>query len=298
MKLLCCGDLHLTDKTPSNRVDDYAETVLRKLRFVFETARNEGCEAILQPGDLFDGPTPSYYFFSEIVFLFNEFDDIAFICCFGQHDMRYRQKENTAIHALTGSCPHFHLITNKYDDVTRGGIHFYAAGFGEEVPSIMDKKDFNILITHRMIVKEKIWFGQTEYEYAGAFLKNNKFDLIVSGDNHQYLIANDKHKRWLFNCGSMMRSTIAQVDHKPSMIVFDTENIDDWYNVDFPIEENVFDLEMIDKQKEVNEKLDAFVSGLSEHKEMGMSFADNLSAYMKENKISDDIRQIIKEGLL
>ena len=296
MKILCCGDLHLQEKKPENRTDDYSETVLRKLRFIFETACKENCEVILQPGDLFDGPTPSYYFFSQIVSLFNEFE-ITFIGTYGQHDMRYRQRENTAIYALTEACPSFYLITNNHEDVTREDVHFYAAGFGEDVPPITDKKEFNVLITHRMIVKEKIWFGQTEYEYAGTFLKNNKFDLIVSGDNHGYLIANEQHKRWLFNCGSMMRSTIAQVDHRPSMVVFDTKNIDDWYNVDFEIDANVFNLDVIEKEKDRDGKLDAFVSGLSERKEMGMSFADNLFAYMKENKIPKEIKKIVEEGM-
>jgi hypothetical protein len=56
-----------------------------------------------------------------------------------------------------------------------------------------------------MILKEKIWAGQTEYTDAANFLRANPFQLVVSGDNHQSFIVDSKvMKKWLFNNGALM----------------------------------------------------------------------------------------------
>jgi hypothetical protein len=80
------------------------------------------------------------------------------------------------------------------------------------------------------------------------------------------------------------------------VIVFDIDSIS-YQEVFVPIEEpeKVFRMEKVMKDKERNEELDAFVSGLSEHKEMGLSFSDDLSNYLKVNGIKDSIKNIIEE---
>lgn len=301
MKFLVCGDLHLTDKSPENRIDNYGKTAIRKFRFILDAAKQEKCDIILQPGDFFDSPTPSYYFFSQIVSVLGEYGyDIPIVTCYGQHDMRYRQKDNTALYALKQSFrekiyllsqDHIHTFEAHYTTTIQG------AGFGEDVPKPNPNK-FNILITHRMIVDKKLWEGQEGFDYAYDFLDKNKFNLIISGDNHNYFVI-EGSGRFLINCGSMMRSTITQVKHEPTLIVFDTDKPYDWYNIDIPIEPSrkVFQLEIIEKNKERDEKLEAFVAGLSEHKEIGLSFGDNLVVYMNANNIDKDVRIIIEEGM-
>ena len=78
MKILCLGDLHLNDKQPANRIDDYWETCKRKLNFIFDTAKKEGAEIIVSPGDLTDTPALPYQAFSELVELLNDLFEIAF----------------------------------------------------------------------------------------------------------------------------------------------------------------------------------------------------------------------------
>jgi hypothetical protein len=43
--------------------------------------------------------------------------------------------------------------------------------------------------------------------------------------------------------------------------------------------------------------LEAFVSGLSKHKEMDLSFNDNLSNYLCQNSIEKEVVSIIQECL-
>jgi DNA repair exonuclease SbcCD nuclease subunit len=100
MKILACGDLHLTNVRPRARKDHYADTVLRKFSFILQTAVDYNCRGILQPADMFDIPLPSYSFFAEIYSLVRRYGKkISTIP--GQHDMKQRNFDNTGLYALS-----------------------------------------------------------------------------------------------------------------------------------------------------------------------------------------------------
>jgi len=298
MKLLICGDLHLTDKCPSNRKDDYENTVLRKFTFILNTANEQRCKAILLPGDVFDTPTPSYRFFARVLSILDEcLGNIRVLTVYGQHDMKYRTTDNTALNTLRYANNSVRILDREgwvFDKVC-----FTGCSWNEELIAPV-RGYFNVLLTHRMLVDKKIWEGQEHFEYADVFLKNHKFDLIVSGDNHKYFyVGNKRNRSHLFNCGSMMRSTISQLEHKPVCILFDTDSPDDWKSIPIPIEttENVFKMDEIVSIKERNSDLASFIEGLSNQKEMGLNFQSNLLNYIKENNLNPDIYELIKEGM-
>ena len=254
MKLLSMGDAHITDDRPVNRTDNYWETVKRKLRFIFKLAENRGCKFILSPGDLTDTPNLSYAEFTELVQLVRHELSVHMFCVRGQHDMRYRRKENTALTALASSL-YKQLTILEYgiersveDDKTCTFQKMYAfqgASYGEEIPKPVEGA-FNILLIHKMIVEEKLWSAQEEYEPSNVFLRQHNFDLIVSGDNHQGFITSSKGGRLLVNCGAMMRNSISLVNHQPFVVIYDTE-IREYEKVFIPIEpsEKVFRMEKV-----------------------------------------------------
>ena len=66
--MVVMGDLHGDDKTPISRIDNYSESFFKKLEFILNIAeKNDAC--VLQPGDFFNSPNPSYEFFSRLVIL-------------------------------------------------------------------------------------------------------------------------------------------------------------------------------------------------------------------------------------
>ena len=298
MKIVCCPDLHLTEKRPQNRIDNYEATVLTKFRFILRTAEENDCNCILQPGDFFDAPKPPYAFYSQIVSYLKEFN-VPVITLFGQHDLKYRNPEDTALRAVDIAVDDFMLLSQGHRPRLsfKEGIEIQGCGWEEEIPEPIPGK-FNLLLIHKMIVDDKLWADQEHFEYANGFLREHKFDLIVGGDNHKPFIAHSRG-RYLFNCGSMMRSTIAQVDHQPRIIIFDTEHPMNYTEIDIPIEpsDNVFKMEKVEMEKERNTNLEAFVSGLSEHKDMGLNFGDNLQAYVIENKLDNEIYELLKRGM-
>jgi hypothetical protein len=85
-----------------------------------------------------------------------------------------------------------------------------------------------------------------------------------------------------------MRTTADQVDHRPRVYL--------WYGSDnhvepvyLPIEEGVVDRSHIDLREEKDERIEAYVSRLSEEVEIGLDFLANLEAYFRANRTRKDV---------
>jgi predicted phosphodiesterase len=160
---------------------------------------------------------------------------------------------------------------------------FSGCSYDQEPPIPIQNK-FNVLLVHRMIIEEKLWSAQENYVASNIFLRQNNFDLIVSGDNHRGFISEAHGKRLLVNCGAMMRSKIDQVNHKPFVVLYDTDTRK-YQQIFIPIEpaDKVFRMEKVVAEKERNTSLESFVAGISEQKEVGLLFEDNLQEFAKAN---------------
>jgi DNA repair exonuclease SbcCD nuclease subunit len=285
-RYLLTGDWHYTDKSPKSRTDDYVSELFRKIQIL--TKHNI---PILQPGDLTDTPFLSYLSFRKLMDLFRK---TQLFLVFGQHDLRYRNKGNTPLDALQDAISSFHIVDDGRPIELEKGVCLYGASFEEDIPKIQDKDAYNILLVHKMIspVVQQEWQEAEAYD----FLVRNKFDLIVSGDNHKSF-ESEYSGRHLINCGSLMRSKIDQIDHKPCYYILDMRD----YSITkhyIPVADGyeVFDMYSKVEAAERNENMEAFVSGLSQQKEMGLSVMENIEAYMKANSIEEAIQIIIKEN--
>ena len=59
VKLVWRTDIHLSDKTPHSRIDDWTQTVLDKIRQVGHIAREVKASAVIDGGDFFDIKSPT-----------------------------------------------------------------------------------------------------------------------------------------------------------------------------------------------------------------------------------------------
>jgi len=299
MKVLLCGDFHLRATPPENRVDDYFQTVCRKLRFVLSLASEEHVRMILQAGDFFDSPSLPYYAFQEFVSLIREYG-ISIFTVFGQHDLRYRSMQNTPLRALreTGLIDVLHRDLSTH--YIKGNVVVYGSSWGEEIrqPSEFDEPAFNILVTHRTVVDRKLWSGQEDFVYAKELLKQHpEYRVILSGDNHKHFVEKEKN-RILINPGSLLRSAIDQVDHRPVVYLIDINNTTLTYEpIEVPIEpaEKVFDFTKAYKIKEIDERLLSFVSGLREGRDFGLDFVRNLMHYLSTTGVELSVQRKITE---
>jgi len=297
MKLLLTADWHLRSSAPENRTDNFLRTEIHKLKWLLELAEEEKA-IILQAGDFFDRPMPSYTLLSHVIETILIHPNVEIYCVYGQHDLGYHvTRRNTGLNLLdkAGCVKVVDSASSPLQLPSR--VDLYGCCWGEELPvPYKTKLKFKVLIMHRMLIgRKRLWRGQTEYDVARMFLRDHKFDLIVSGDNHHHFI--DKvRKRYVVNPGSLTRLTTAQVNYEPKVVLFDTETRE--YEVEkVPIAppESVFDLKSIEESRAVNKDLEAFVEGLSESSELeGLDFIKNLNAYMESNKVEEPVQEYIR----
>jgi len=224
---------------------------------------------------------------------------INIITVFGQHDLRYHSsnKENTPMAVLHAA----EVIQVAHSEpIEYGDVHIYGASWYEDIPeTVYTPSAFNILIIHKMVIEnEKLWEGQEDHKLGNILLKSLPYNLIVSGDNHLSFLIGNNPKR-LVNCGSLLRSNIDQINHKPVVYVFDTDK--DWIEQHLvPCEpfEQVFDMAKVSAEKERDEKMETFVDRLTGEAELeGLNFIKNLHSFVGMNKleIDDATREIIEE---
>jgi DNA repair exonuclease SbcCD nuclease subunit len=286
-KLLLTGDWHLDIKEPKSRKGNYFKAMVYKMKWIFELALKCKVEAILQPGDLFnyhDMPDSVKTYWIKFFRHYN----IKILTVPGQHDMRYHTSplKNTPMGVLEAADP---LTVLGEDPYTITPTFIYGAGWNQDIPTIKTsagtREITNILVTHRMVATSPEWPGH-KYSDTGKLLETTNFDLIVCGDNHKsFITRNESKNRYVINCGSLMRSKIDQINHRPCVYVYETKNKSiQKYKIPIKSFKDVMDLEELRSEKEKNEELEALIDGLSDTNIEGLEFKKNMIEYLQENK--------------
>lgn len=312
MKLLITGDWHLRFKRPRSRIDPvYFLTQVDKISQILVAAKEEGCDYLLQPGDFFDTDKSPWELVTKYTYLLKEWE-FKILCVAGQHDMRYRSKklDKTPLGVMEANELVIILNGDPYSRYQDERIHFYGASWGEDIPKPEREDFFNVLVTHRMVVDKELWRGQQGHELASHVLREHNYDLIVSGDNHKRFLAVSKGgKKKLVNCGSLMRTDIDQVDHKPAFYVFDTDDLScEEHLIDVKPHNEVFDLDWVEDVKERSKHLEEFLDSLeSQNLDYGtdgadgslggLNIIDNLYSAIDQLKVDEGIREIFEEVL-
>ncbi len=215
MKFVYQGDIHLRDRAPVNRIDNYREVQFDKLEQLVGFA-NDNEATLLLGGDIFD----SYKVSAEIVNRANE----IFLTCnrdifavMGQHDVPYHDMDviKSPIRSLQLSGA-LTVENNCLAIIDGEAIHF--CGWGEEMPVVILPQVTNILLGHISVfnVVPHYWKGEG-YTPDTLRKKYPGFDYYLCGDIHDNL-----HDDNVIVSGSMMRSSINQENFNPRAYLIDT----------------------------------------------------------------------------
>lgn len=307
MKFVAMGDLHVTNKKPKLRKDrDYLLSIIQKLDQIYEYACVNNAKVVIQPGDFFDSSKASDYLKQLMIAKLREYQQkygITTLTIFGQHDLRFHSSDvkNTPL-AVLEAAGVLTILDNQIP-TTIDDVNFYGSSWNEE-PILPPKDQCNVLVTHKMIVKSKIWEGQEDFIYGpNMFRKYPAYEYFITGDNHQSFAYNVKPKnkpqRYLINCGSLMRSNIGQIDHKPCCYVVDTDfNVCTQYNVKVRDVDDVLNLEASALKKKEDADLEKFIQAMkkqSREPTVSMNFIANLKEKMKDQsqELQDEIAHIL-----
>ncbi len=272
------GDLHLMERTPECRTDNFFETQLRKLKWLRELQNKHGCP-VLCSGDVFDRSNPSHFLVDQaIINLPKHFYFIA-----GQHDLPQNTMKlfpRSPLRILSRTEGKFHLtpVYFSFDS-------FNIAGFdwGEEATTPFNAdlvKDLKkVAVRHVLTWHKEKPFPDCKTSNARSLLKKmSDFDLILTGDNHKAFVV-EKEGRLLVNPGSFTRIRSDQIDFKPRVYLWysDDNSIERIY---VPINKQAVSRSHLENSEAKDKRIQDFVSRLNQQTEIGLSFVDNMKRFL------------------
>ena len=294
------SDWHIRSDAPENRIDDFLNAQENKIDFILDVSNNYNCSIVIA-GDIGDKSRWENWLLEKYVKKFKAHRQKIYVLP-GQHDLpnhRLDKLKESGLGVLVASLAVRLLISPM---IFIQGSEIFPFPFGRKILRIeeyQNKKfgksgECHIAVIHQLVSQSKLWEGQENFVSAKLLLKKfPDYDLIVSGDNHQSFV--EKYKdQLLVNPGSIMRSTIAQFNHKPKIYLWDAEN-NGIKAIEIPIQspEKVFDLSVINKQDKKDERMSAFVESLKFGYEFKMSFKNNLNKFLDKNKIEEEVKDKI-----
>jgi DNA repair exonuclease SbcCD nuclease subunit len=283
--LILCSDIHLREDKPVCRMDDFVNvTQWIKLDFISELQKKYNCP-ILHAGDLFNTWKPSPWLLSKTIeHLPKQFYSVA-----GNHDLPQHSLE------LIDKCGIYTLkkanvlkVRDPKESQFLDGKEFCHWG---DFPNYSEQYPVSVLIWHKFnYIGKEPWPDCKEPKASKLLKQYPQYDLIVTGDNHQPFVQ-EYEGRILVNPGSLSRQR-ANETHLPRIYLYNAESntVEPVY---IPIEENVITREHLEKEEQRNERIDTFVSQLSEKWKVSLSFEDNLQRFEKKNQVRQSVMSIV-----
>jgi len=298
------SDLHLTDKTPVSRIDDYIQAQKDKLEAIQRLARTpwghiHGDCPVLCAGDVFDHWKASPW----LLRMAFEHLPRPFITIPGQHDLPMHSLEQfgkSALALLDTIGGGVQVLCGEYTETDKLLIMGCPFGTLDDLDPVADlpKTDKRkILLLHELTWKGKrpTWSksGWTDKELLDRF--GEHFDVIVSGDNHTGFVTK-RGGTILVNPGSMMRMNVDQEDHQPRCYRYyaDENRVE---AVDIPVEMGVHDRSRLNEREAHDERVAAYIARMNENWQATLSFTMNLENYFQENTVPQQVRKLIYEAL-
>jgi predicted phosphodiesterase len=284
---ILCSDFHLREDTPICYTGDYQEEQWRCVDFISDLQRKYDCW-VFHGGDLFDKWKPSPWLLRQAILHL----PTQFHTCYGQHDLPQHSLD------LINKCGINVLEAAK--KLTVVGTHWGQTPSDEPnfwyENTMIGSKPKGILIWHKLVYKGEAPFpGATGGQASMILRKYPLYDLILTGDNHMTCTAT-YGDQILVNPGSMMRMDADQFDFKPSVFLWfaETNTIEQIF---LPIKQDVISREHLNRAKERDSRIDAFVSRLDANYESAISFEENLDNFFKVNRIRKGVKDIIYKAI-
>jgi hypothetical protein len=88
----------------------------------------------------------------------------------------------------------------------------------------------------------------------------------------------------------MMRASAIQVNHQPCVFKWESGELEQIF---LPIQQDVLDLTDLERTKEKNSRISAFVESLDKQYEIGLGYEKNLEEHMRTNGTNPEIQKIV-----
>lgn len=283
IRLVWRTDVHLSDRTPSSRKDDWTESVLGKLRQTVLVANKVKARAILDGGDFFHIKSPSqnsHKLIRAVADLHRE-STAPVYACVGNHDCvygdySYLNQQPLGVLFSTG------VFNRLYDEhevsFTEGGYKVRVVGIpyhGTEYD--MDRFDIKkgdedvLVVVAHVLASEKggtMFEGEDIVKYSD--IAHLDPDVWLFGHWHKDQGITRIGSKSFVNLGSLTRGSLSQdeITRKPAMAVlsFDPEKGINIQVVRLKVKpaEEVFDIDRREQVQARTVTIDAFISSIKQ----------------------------------
>jgi DNA repair exonuclease SbcCD nuclease subunit len=292
---LFVGDLHLKEKAPASRTDEWLKAMAEKLNFISKISREHNA-TIIQVGDLFDSAKNSNLFLSYVLTYLPYMTVVP-----GNHDLPGNTMNNFERSPLNILLKANSIAIGTHTTCSTIGnvkIHYFPYGdvnFEEKDKYSVFPDHNNIAVLHHPIYSGQVPFYHKNYAVNVNQIRKYfpEFDWVVAGDIHSPFV-NTRKKPYVLNCGSVLRLTSVQKEYKPAIWLMNLDTLE-VKKIEIPVQENVMseDSEKIENKK--SESLAAFVEHFRPDKENGfLQYEEYIEKYLKENKVQPAVKKAIK----
>lgn len=301
MNFILISDLHMMGHTPVGRLDETIFTCYEKFEFILKYAKkHKAC--ILQAGDFFD--TPRNWFIMIAVMQLLKKYKVPVYTIFGQHDTYMYSEVNRPYTAL-GTVAESGLVTVLDNplivDMAPKPVHVYGCHYKSkaEIPKVIAKTAFNILVIHAPIAESKLYPGQGYFDNEWFLGKYPDYDVILCGDIHRSAFYLDEEsQRCIINTGPMIRKDATEYNytHEPHFYFMNEDYEFRTVTIPHLPAEQVLTRDHIEDDQKKNVMLDDFIEAVNEDDpEVGVELVKNINRFLKKKKIKKRINDILWE---
>lgn len=305
--ILTVGDVHLADRTPASRKDDYKAETFNELRMIARLAAKENASAVLFTGDIFHEKSAkmnSHSLVREAISVFSSFPCPAYSIV-GNHDISYNRMETLEkqpLGVLFESGALKKLSREQIGEFEVVGVDFDEnANYDSLKPKKTHSEGKLIAVCHVYAEpKERDLFGEPVFGYD-KMAEGSDVDVYVFGHyHHDQGIVSIGDKQFV-NIGSLSRGSLNKEnldrEVKIGRISLDNEGLVSCQELKLPVKPatEIFDVE---KKKQIEEKeneIEQFVASLSKSNlfESLSSLEDTIKSMDLETPVKKRVEQYL-----
>lgn len=303
MKFLYTCDLHGKMKNPNNRLDNFSNSWVEKIKEIAIVSKKEKCKFIAMNGDIFDTPNVSNVLIDEFIDIFEE-NNIALQVTWGNHDLVGHNKSVSKASALAHIFRRSKSI-KELTEIENDSVYIKGYDYNHDIENELiekglthNKKDkFTIAIPHAFI-SIKPFFKQVVHVCAKD-LKTN-YDLVLCSHFHIAFDETINGTRFI-NPNSIGRTSIRE-QHTPAVLIVDTatRKIEKIELKSAKPAAEVFDLTKYEEKKENEKTIDDFIASLNNYQWQSIDMRTQIKTIGKEQKVEtkviDYLMGIIERG--
>lgn len=305
MKFLYFTDSHLRITNPKNRLDNFYDTLKKKLQEIVQISLDENVDYILHGGDLFDRPDTPISLVSDFSKIFMQFQAPIYIVS-GNHDI-YGHNPSTVSRTMFGLLDSLNLINMVKEPVyLEKDIKVQLTSFpysidmdstnNKEGYIVRDKgnADYAIHLTHGFLIDKKP-MDQISHTLISE-ITDTVADVTFGGHIHYGFKTQEIDNKYFINPGSIVRisNSIIEMKRKPKIVILeltDKINIKEVYLQSALPGDQVLDRSEIERHKFKSQQIADFKSTIMSTSNLrNFDVIDILIEIAKNNNISKEVR--------